>query len=337
MPPARMDPAAEAALAEVASEWFVRMRGPDAARDRAAFEAWLAESPNHRILYDRIALRWDQAGLVGHTPSGQARQGLPEKPARPPAALRRYAIAAGIALLLGTAVVLQHRAAAPGPAAGSGAAIAAIASDIGIRRVRLADGSIVTLDADTRLQLRFTDKERRLVLLGGRARFEVAHDAARPFVVAANRREVVATGTIFDVSLRDGKVAVVLLRGGVDVRDRSAGASSTLLARLAPAQSVTLAPDAQSAQVKPVAASRADWPSGMIEFDGTPLREVLAIANRYSARHIVLGDPAIGGLAVTGVYRIGDPTALAAALAAAFDLRVAMREDRSIELNKPAG
>lgn len=321
MPPARMDPAAEAALAEAASEWFVRMRGPDAARDRAAFEAWLGESPNHKIMYDRIALRWDQAGLVGHTPSGQARSGLPEKAVRAPARLRHYAIAAGIALVLGTGVVLQQRASAPAPAAET--AIAAIASDVGIRRVRLADGSIVTLDADTRLQLRFTDKERRLELLGGRARFEVAYDARRPFVVAADGREVVATGTIFDVSFRDGEVGVVLLRGGVDVRAAKPNMPREVLARLAPGEAIRFSRD--DARPRPAAVSEAirSWPAGMVEFDGTPLREVLAIANRYSARHIVLGNKELGDLRVTGAYRVGDPAALAETLAAAFDLEVA--------------
>lgn len=334
MPPARMDPAAEAALAEVASEWFVRMRGPDAARDRAAFEAWLGERPNHKIMYDRIALRWDQAGLVGHTPSGQARSGLPEKAALAPARLRHYAIAAAIALVLGTGVVLQQRASAPAPAAESGVAIAAIASDVGIRRVRLADGSIVTLDADTRLQLRFTDKERRLELLGGRARFEVAHDAARPFVVAADGREVVATGTIFDVSLSDGKVGVVLLRGGVDVRTDRVKAPYRLLARLTPGQAVRLAAGDPQPVRSSVSEAARNWPSGMVEFDGTPLREVLAIANRYSARHIMLGDPALGDLRVTGGYKVGDPAAFAATLATVFDLVVTKREDGGILLDR---
>jgi transmembrane sensor len=318
-----MDPEVEAALAETASEWFVRMRGPDAGRLRPTFEAWLAEHPNHRIMYDRIALRWDQAGLVGHTPSGQAREGVPPKSARRPVTVWRYAIAAGIALVLGFGVVLLQRG---GPPASQEVAIAAIASDIGIRRVRLADGSVVTLDADTRLQLRFTDKERRLALTGGRARFEVAHDAARPFIVEADGREVVATGTIFDVSLRDGKVAVVLLRGGVDVRSAPASREA-LLARLAPGQAVELAPGSGKPAVGRAAAEALEWPSGMFEFDGTPLREVLAVANRYSARAIVLGDPALASLQVTGGFRMGDPDKLAATLAATFGLRVERSAD----------
>jgi transmembrane sensor len=106
-----------------------------------------------------------------------------------------------------------------------------------------------------------------------------------------------------------------------------------LIARLSPGQAIRLA-----AGVEPVAqalvAGAKDWPNGMVEFDGTPLRDVLATANRYSKRRLSLSDPAIGDLKVTGGFRMGDQSALAASLAAAFGLRVDRQPGGDLRLSR---
>jgi transmembrane sensor len=227
-------------------------------------------------------------------------------------------------------LLLAHRA----PVAGAGAPVQENASRVGIRQLRLGDGTVVTLDAQTRLDLRFSAGERRLMLKAGRERFEVARDASRPFIVMAGAREVVATGTVFDVSLAGGDVAVTLLEGGVDVRDVTPG-SRRAVVRLAPGQGLQIA-GGRPPVPRPVTAAERQWPSGMLEFDGTPLREVLAIANRYSRRPIILGDASLGELRVTGGYPLGDPTKLAATLAATFGCTVEEeRGDRLILVRTP--
>jgi transmembrane sensor len=111
-----------------------------------------------------------------------------------------------------------------------------------------------------------------------------------------------------------------LLEGGVDVRDVTSGARPAV--RLAPGQGLQIAGGRAPPVPRPVTAAERQWPSGMLEFDGTPLREVLAIANRYSRRPIELGHASLGELRVTGGYRLGDPARLAKTLAAALDLAV---------------
>ena len=93
-PPPEASPDDDVRLA--AAEWFARMRGPDAERHRAEFDPWYRADSAHAAAYDRMGLRWDQGGLVGHTPSGQARQGLPEATARR-FPLRALALAASVA------------------------------------------------------------------------------------------------------------------------------------------------------------------------------------------------------------------------------------------------
>jgi transmembrane sensor len=336
MPPSGFEPSAEESLRAEAADWFARMRGPDAERDRAALERWLAIHPSHRQAYERLTLRWEQAGLVGHTPSGQRRSGLPAASVRPAMPFRYAALAASIvaAIVLGAFYLLsparEGRAAAPVAVLAS----AELASPVGtIRRVTLDDGSVVTLDTGSRIEVAFTARERRLRLVSGRARFEVAHDASRPFVVAAGEGEVVATGTIFDVSMVGDRPRVRLIQGSVEVRRLAAvpGASTQLVARLAPGQAIALGvPDA-----KPSPAPAEDrWVSGMLSFDGVPLADALAEANRYSAHPIRLADPALGALRVSGGFKAGDQEAIADAIAASFDLTVEHAVDGSLILRR---
>lgn len=326
MPPAAPEPPAKDPVREAAASWFARMRGPDAERHRAAFEAWAA-TPAHRAAYDRMALRWEQSGLVGHTPSGQARTGLPAVKPRPPILV--YAIAAAIAGLILTGLLLATTR-VPGERAGTQPLAArALSTPIGtIRRVTLPDGSVVILDTASRIELAFTPSERRVRLLAGRARFEVAHGAARPFIVAAGTGEVVATGTMFDVSLIGARPQVRLIQGSVAIRRIEAGAPRLVIAKLVPGQAASLGePDA-----RPQALPADRWVGGMLSYDNVPLAEVLAEANRYARQPITLADLELGKLRVTGGFKAGDQRAIADALAAGLGLKVEHGADGGLRL-----
>ncbi|MEN7537279.1 FecR family protein [Aurantiacibacter flavus] len=321
-PPPETSPDDDVRLA--AAEWFARMRDPDAERHRAEFDTWYRADPAHAAAYNRMRLRWDQSRLVGHTPSGQGRKGLPAPPRRR-FRLRALALAAAfVAMLVLGAVLISAWSTLPD--AGPGAQIAA--SDTletprgDIRRVSLADGSVVTLDSESRISVAFTSGERRLRLVAGRARFEVAHDAGRPFIVAAGGGEVVATGTRFDVSLIGNQPRVRLIQGSVEIRRSKSGAAGDAAAsavRLKPGQ-MALVDRPVPPETAPVAGE--SWVSGTLSFENAPLENVLAEANRYTARQVRLGDPGLGRLRFTGGFRAGDTDQLAQALATAFGLRV---------------
>ena len=329
MTPPGPGPAGEDPLRGQAADWFARMRGPDAERHRAAFEAWRAAHPNHRAAYDRMELRWGQAGVVGHTPSGQARGGLPPRPVRRGSAAR-LALAASLVGIAGSGVLLwvsQRDAVAP-------AAVVAqsdLSSPVGtIRRIELPDGSRVVLDTASRLSLAFTAGERRLRLVEGRARFEVAKDATRPFIVVAGEREVVATGTVFEISLLPGAPRVQLIEGAVEVR--AAPGSAVPVRALVPGQQLAL--DRAEAVPAQVDVPATHWASGMLRFENAPLDEVVTALNRYSARKILVADEAARARRVTGNFQPGDPKVLADSLAAALSLNVTVRADGVIVLTR---
>jgi transmembrane sensor len=296
-----------------AGEWIARMRGPEADRSRLEFERWRAASSLHSEIYaemQAISLGTEQLAASALAREHFARRARPRLFARPAGALALAAVAI-LLCIGGAALILTHRRAP------SAAATATIASAVGrIDRIRLSDGTMVTLDADSAV-LPVFDGAKRLVRLGrGRARFDVAQDAARPFMVEAGDRVILDRGTVFDVALGRQGVRVALLRGAVEVRGRGA------VARLVPGQMFVEGRDAGAPAVSAAPAGAERWVEGMLSYNGVPLAEVVAEINRYSARKLRLADPALGSLRVTGMVRAVPIEGSAKALAASLRLHL---------------
>lgn len=305
-----------------AANWVARLSGGAGEGDHAAFRAWYEADPRHREAYDRMAALWSASGKLSMPESSRARQAAGGN--------RRlgYAIAASFLALVAVALLLLRGNLADGRAE-PGAAYATAHGEL--RQVVLPDGSRLTLDAGSGIEVRFSDSERRLVLREGRARFAVARES-RPFVVAAGTNEVVATGTVFDVSLLGGRLAVVLLEGSVELRQGHVPAPRAVH-RLTPGRRLIV--EGESAPVvAPAARGDTSWADRMLEFDDTPLGEAVAVANRYGRVRIRLADERLAALRVTGAYRAGDTEGLARSLAAAFDLDLATAPEGNLILSR---
>jgi len=327
MPGSNGEPRLEDVRREAAA-WIARMHGPDAERSRLAFERWRAVSPIHRRVYaemQAISQSSERLGASALARQHFARRARPRLFDRP----SRVHVLASVATLI-CAGVAAAMFAWPGRAPQAGAP--AIASAVGrIERVRLADGTMVTLDTDSALQPIFDAGTRLVRLVRGRARFDVAHDAARPFMVEAGDRLILDRGTVFDVAVSRDEVRVALLRGAVEVRERVTVAPA--IERLAPGQILAARPSATPAvSLAPAGAER--WVDGMLSYQGAPLAEVVADINRYSTRRIRLADPALASLRVTGVFRAVPVDASATVLAASLRLRLGRTANGDLVLGR---
>src|SRR3546814_7048246 len=100
----------------------------------------------------------------------------------------------------------------------------AYATEIGERQLAvLEDGSQVSLDAATKVNVRMKEAGRQVELLAGRAKFDVAKDPQRPFTVAAGDKLGVAGGTSFSVGLIEGQFGVILYEGRGEGREDGKG------------------------------------------------------------------------------------------------------------------
>jgi transmembrane sensor len=82
---------------------------------------------------------------------------------------------------------------------------------------RLEDNSVLHLNTDSAITIRFSKTERLIMLTSGQAEFEVAHDPARAFRVLTGSAEVIAIGTQFNVRLLENSTVVTVIEGRVAV------------------------------------------------------------------------------------------------------------------------
>ena len=299
-------------LRREASSWLARLEGGNGPEVEQEFRRWYEADPRHAEAFDSVRRSYASAGLLRHSELARERSISPETP-RASSPQPRWALAAAIAVALlvpGTLLVTQG---ALSPTETRNTVL--LASAVGeIRHVSLEDGSRVTLDTATKVEVELGRSERRAVVREGRARFEIAPDP-RPFIIETALTEVTGGPAVLDVERRGAAARVEVLSGSATASLDSAGQQS----------SVTVAAGEGFSSGHPAPfrldADRSAWTSGMLQFDGTPLAEAVALANRYSERKIVLAAGA-GQLRVTGAFRAGDIAALAKSLAKAFDLKL---------------
>ncbi|WAC49172.1 FecR domain-containing protein [Asticcacaulis sp. SL142] len=186
-------------------------------------------------------------------------------------------------------------------------------TDVGEQKtIQLPDGSKVTLNTDTRLSARVTDKHREVTLKSGEAFFTVAHrpDNA-PFDVVSGPARIRVTGTKFNVYRKAETTEVDLIEGGVRVGAKNTDANVVLR----PGQAVRV--DSQG-RTGPVTAARAtrilDWQQRRLSFESAPLAEAVDEMNRYSRVKLTVTTPALQALKIDGVFDAGDTRGFARAL-----------------------
>lgn len=169
--------------------------------------------------------------------------------------------------------------------------------------IQLVDGTNVTLNVDSRLQIPTSfSPSRRIVHLEGEAYFDVASDSARPFIVRTADAEINVHGTAFNVRSypEDGRVQVAVVEGAVSLRPQRAP-SAHQGARLESGQVGRL--DEDDARVTTHTAddiaSILSWMNGRLVFEDAPLHEVTARLGRWYNLEFDITDPALDSLRLT--------------------------------------
>ncbi len=226
-----------------AAEWWVRFESGELSRaEREEFVDWLRESATHVAEMIRMAEvhgglerfnDWQRVSTEGwdapenvvsldDASSRRAREASSteesQRRASPRSESRRWwlaAAAAAVVVVFGGWMFFASQA-------------QVIETGRGERRgVTLADGSVIQIDPQSRLRIRFEKDLRNISLERGRVLFRVAHDVQRPFVVQAGVTQVRAVGTQFGVeqaregiivTVAEGKVMANTVRSGGDLR-----------------------------------------------------------------------------------------------------------------------
>jgi transmembrane sensor len=334
---------------EEASVWIARLDRGLTVEERRALDEWLAVDPGHSTALVDLAGLWDKADVLGELAElfPLERQSL----AKPRA--MRFVLGACAAALVGVAVVVGYNVftvagESPSPALVAAqpaapqttAAVQQHLYDTAVGEqstVRLSDGSIVTLNTDSSIEVRYDDAQRGVVLLRGEVFFEVAHDTTRPFRVQAGDRVLEAVGTAFNVRLDGGNdVRMMVTEGKVRVAPRVPDAAPQASASPAIVSAGNLAVMHEGPMVvKGVDPTEIEvqlsWRRGMLVFNGEPLASVLLEIGRYTTV-VFAPDDSIRNVRVGGYFRAGDVDGLLAALRESFDIDSKRTADGRISL-----
>jgi transmembrane sensor len=211
------------------------------------------------------------------------------------------------------------------------------------RSVPLEDGSLVYLNTDSELAVDLSGSERRITLTRGEARFTVAKDPNRPFIVTTRHATVRALGTIFNVQTGGERTAVSVIEGRIVVTGqadmkapgaagtREAGATTEIVLstgeQLAVTQKGHVLRDTGPSLERVMA-----WPNGRLVFRDEPLIDLVTDFNRYHRRPLQIADPALAGHRVNGTFDAYDRLSLIQFLERYEGVRVTTAPDGTQQL-----
>lgn len=341
-------------ITQAAAEWVVRRDRGLSSGERYEFERWHAADPRHASEFARIGASWQSLDRLAPAPALSADADAVMARAHARRVRRRFALATGGLVAAAAAVAFAFISFAPEVAPQAqieNYRVIASAS----RTVTLPDGSVATLNGDSRIETHYSPGERRIRLVQGEALFTVVKDPNRPFLVGAGPVTVRAVGTAFNVRLANSAVEVVVTQGMVRVDDSSTGSS------LLPRQTATAEPAAPASdegilsagqrvvvhlaavidastqvQVAPISPHEIEqalaWQSTRLSFNDTSLDDVIAAFNRHTEHKFTLGDPELRSRKITGVFRADNVDGFARLLEAGLDVRAERRSERETVL-----
>jgi transmembrane sensor len=180
-----------------------------------------------------------------------------------------------------------------------------------IRRVILADKSVLRLNGASSAKVVFEDAARRAALGQAEAAFLIA-PSARPFLISAGDREASMTGgelNILRQATPAGSVTVLTVRRGqariYKPRPTGGRAAGDDGVTAGPGQQATWTDGQAQPTVRAVNANNAfAWETHQLAYDRAPLGEVIADLNRYVARPIRLADPSLAALPFSGMLTL---------------------------------
>jgi transmembrane sensor len=323
----------ERRIDQQAADWLIRRDRGLSAAEQDEFFQWLAADPRHGEWFARHQRTWKEFNLLAQWRPEHSAEPNPDLLAKRPSRSRRRWLAWGgpLALAAGLAVAFLLTSRSAVAPAGAPPVIAA-----GPRV--LEDGSTVELRGDSEFRVAYTAAERRVELVRGEAFFTVAKNPARPFIVHANGVDVRAVGTAFNVRLDSERVEVLVTEGKVSVAPPATAAPLAPGAGSAPPLVVAvgeraIVPTTVAAvsQVAALSAAEIDrelaWQPRLLDFNSTPLGEVVAEFNSRNRTRLVLADPGLAALPIVASVRSDNVEGFVRLLEATAGVRAERRDD----------
>lgn len=345
-------------IIDEAAEWFVLFDADDVTEeDKSNFAEWLNMSPVHAREYAEISGLWDETALYGSELDTdqsiiQLYPDLPSIRPTPPVERtfwgdwRKIAAALFIGILLaGSSTYMMTR---------TNVIVEVANAEIfetqkgESRRFRLSDGSFVQLNTNSRIEVKYSDYFREINLIKGEAFFDVAKNKSKPFIVEVGNMRVRALGTQFNINKRLKRIEVTVLEGKIrvskEVQDRPDNAQKMWVSDIgAGEQVITLYHDSKRDRDADQEFYKSDhlnlqailsWRDNKLMFDNRDLIDVIEDFNRHNDQIIILADPGLSQLKITGTFNPNDPESFIQSMVKIANIRSEIKSDGNIFLFK---
>jgi transmembrane sensor len=303
-----------------AADWAARLdRGPLSAEDEAALQGWLDGDTRTLGAFGRmraLALSSERARALGPDFDPASFEPAAYVPRRRIMQVGGAIAAAALISAGGAWQVLRHRG-------------RFITGKGETKVVALQDGSVVTLNTASEIQVSYSDTLRAVELVRGEALFDVAKNKARPFVVAAGDTSVRVVGTSFSVRRIDTAPVQVLVREGtVEVFKPAQDTKPVRIS--ANSMAVAQADNMQAIATMPLPAAQLHrqmaWQNGQIAFEGETLARAAEEFSRYSDTRIVIEDSGLAKEEIAGLFKATDPVGFAQTIAISLNAHAKIEE-----------
>lgn len=332
--------------------------GSVSATDKKSLDSWLQQSEQNRQAYQAMLDTWHITGAAADRidefaddlyEDSDSQSAIAAGERNRKTARRLWAIAASV-LLVASAALLMHyqtdNVQQP--------VLASYQTLTGEQKsVELKDGSVITLNTNTRVLVDYNDTERRIILQQGEAFFDVKSNPALPFTVDTGTRSITVLGTRFDVRKDGFKLKVAVVEGAVAVHRSEERINTDMeMVELLPGNNIdsvaeisryrlqsgmlaeffgiSTATDSIAVQAIENSANYPGWRYGAIDFNSQPLYRVVKELNRYTRKKLLIEDSRIMDLQVSGVFQLQSIEKALRNLAGALPLQIVEYPDRIV-------
>jgi transmembrane sensor len=322
-----------------AADWLARLDGGNlSAEDRTALRSWLSQDPEHgRILKSYASIWGDMDILLNDSPIIEKTDGLNVFSLLLHTKVVSFTLATIFLCTISVFIWTTNQPVTP--------ETSFHVTSVGIQQVeRFSDGSTAHINTDSMIETEFSDSARIVRLLRGEAMFDVTHDPERPFIVYAGNSAVRAIGTKFVVRLTSENLIVTVTDGQVQLSKRTKDTKNVMVGE---EQEVILISAGEEVEVSDKIAipktkeiqndelgRRLSWMKGQLVFNNERLEHVIQEVSRYIPDKIIIDDPNLRDIRISGRFEVGDTDALLEAIEVSFNVQASQNDGQVIHLSR---
>lgn len=311
---------------DTALGWIARFRsGSTSAEEHQEFALWLAQDSRNKQVMDSMLDMWADLASVQ-----QLYSDIPDTTKAPAANHSNWfkgAIGAAAALML--VLILW-------PVSRQPIAESLYQTALGEQQtIELEDGSTLTLNTNSRVAVSFDEEHRALKLIKGEAFFQVAKDPNRPFEVNAGSARITAIGTAFNIYRSNGTSNITVVEGVVKITELGNTPNRAAKIEILHAnQQLKATTTGLQTATKANISQQTAWQHGELIAQNMPLVELITQIERYHDIHILVSDPSIATLSISGAFKLNELDPILQALQLSFGLQATPVGQNSIALTR---